>query len=62
KVFSISGDIAIVGVLEAPLGTTLRELLEMAGGVTGGRFKAAQDRRRQRRMHSREPPGHAGGL
>ncbi len=42
KVFSISGDIATVGVLEVPLGTTLRELVEMAGGVTGGKFKAAQ--------------------
>jgi len=42
KVFSISGDVATVGVLEVPLGTTLRELLEMAGGVTGGKFKAAQ--------------------
>jgi NADH:ubiquinone oxidoreductase subunit F (NADH-binding) len=42
KVFSISGDIARVGVVEVPLGTTLRELLDIAGGVTGGEFKAAQ--------------------
>jgi bidirectional [NiFe] hydrogenase diaphorase subunit len=42
KVFSISGDIARVGVIEVPLGTSLRELLELAGGVTGGGFKAAQ--------------------
>ena len=42
KVFSISGDIARVGVLEVPLGTTLRKILELAGGVTGGNFKAAQ--------------------
>lgn len=42
KVFSISGDVARVGVVEVPLGTTVRELLSLAGGVTGGRFKAAQ--------------------
>jgi bidirectional [NiFe] hydrogenase diaphorase subunit len=42
KVFSLSGDIARVGVVEVPLGTTMRELLELAGGVTGGAFKAAQ--------------------
>lgn len=42
KVFSISGDVARVGVVEVPLGTTMRELLALAGGVTGGSFKAAQ--------------------
>lgn len=42
KVFSISGDIARVGVVEVPLGTTLRQLMELAGGVIGGGFKAAQ--------------------
>jgi len=42
KVFSISGDVARVGVVEVPLGTTVRELLTLAGGVAGGRFKAAQ--------------------
>ncbi|QEM69211.1 NADH-quinone oxidoreductase subunit L [Geobacter sp. FeAm09] len=42
KVFSISGDVATEGVLEVPLGTPLRELLAMAGGMSGGDFKAAQ--------------------
>jgi bidirectional [NiFe] hydrogenase diaphorase subunit len=42
KVFSISGDVARVGIVEVPLGTTLRELLDLTGGVTGGSFKAAQ--------------------
>jgi bidirectional [NiFe] hydrogenase diaphorase subunit len=42
KVFSISGDVARVGVIEVPLGATLREILELAGGVTGGSLKAAQ--------------------
>jgi bidirectional [NiFe] hydrogenase diaphorase subunit len=42
KVFSLSGDVARSGVVEVPLGTTVRELLALAGGVTGGLFKAAQ--------------------
>ena len=42
KVFSISGDVARTGVVEVPLGTSVRELLALAGGVTGGGFKAAQ--------------------
>lgn len=42
KVFSISGDVARTGVVEVPLGTTMREMLALAGGVTGGNFKAAQ--------------------
>ena len=42
KVFSISGDVDTVGVLEVALGIPLRHLVEMAGGVTGGTFKAAQ--------------------
>jgi len=42
KVFSISGDVARTGVVEVPLGTTVRELLELAGGIRGGAFKAAQ--------------------
>ena len=42
KVFSISGDVASTGVVEVPLGTTLREILALSGGVSGGEFKAAQ--------------------
>ena len=42
KIFSLSGDIARCGVVEVPLGTTLRHLLDAVGGVTGGNFKAAQ--------------------
>jgi len=41
RLVSISGDIAKPGVYEAPLGQTLRELIELAGGMAGGRaFKA----------------------
>ncbi|OGT96639.1 MAG: NADH dehydrogenase [Geobacteraceae bacterium GWB2_52_12] len=42
KVFSISGDVATIGVLEVPLGTPLKKIVQMAGGVVGGNFKAAQ--------------------
>ena len=35
KVFCLSGDILVPGVYEMPLGTTLGELIERAGGVQG---------------------------
>ncbi len=35
KLFCLSGHIARPGVYEVPFGTTLRELLELAGGVAG---------------------------
>lgn len=37
KLFCVSGDVEQTGVYEVPFGVTLRELLEMAGGVMGGR-------------------------
>jgi NADH-quinone oxidoreductase subunit F len=37
KLFCVSGDVEKTGVYEVPFGVTLRELLEMAGGVKGGR-------------------------
>ncbi|MBI4761573.1 MAG: NAD(P)H-dependent oxidoreductase subunit E [Chloroflexota bacterium] len=37
KLFCVSGDVAQTGVYEVPFGVTLRELLEMAGGVQGGK-------------------------
>jgi NADH-quinone oxidoreductase subunit F len=37
KLFCVSGDVERTGVYEIPFGVTLRELLEMAGGVKGGR-------------------------
>ena len=35
KLFCVSGDVAQPGVYEVPFGVTLRELLELAGGVAG---------------------------
>jgi NADH-quinone oxidoreductase subunit F len=37
KLFCVSGDMERPGVYEVPFGTTLRELLGLAGGVTRGR-------------------------
>jgi NADH-quinone oxidoreductase subunit F len=37
KLFCVSGDVDKPGLYEVPFGVTLRELLEMAGGVAGGK-------------------------
>jgi len=37
KLFSVSGDVELPGNYEVPLGTPFSELLELAGGVRGGR-------------------------
>jgi len=37
KLFCISGDVVKTGVYEVPFGVTLREVLEMAGGVADGK-------------------------
>jgi bidirectional [NiFe] hydrogenase diaphorase subunit len=44
KVFALAGDITNTGLIEVPMGTTLREIVEdIGGGVPDGRsFKAAQ--------------------
>jgi NADP-reducing hydrogenase subunit HndC len=44
KVFAIAGDVKHTGLIEVPMGTTLRKIIfEIAGGITGDReFKAVQ--------------------
>ncbi|MFT4192882.1 MAG: NADH-ubiquinone oxidoreductase-F iron-sulfur binding region domain-containing protein, partial [Comamonas sp.] len=37
KIFSVSGDVELPGNYEIPLGTPFAKLLELAGGVKGGR-------------------------
>jgi NADH-quinone oxidoreductase subunit F len=37
KLFCVSGNVAKPGAYEVPFGTTLRQLLDLAGGVPGGR-------------------------
>jgi len=36
-IFSVSGHVATPGQFEAPLGITMRQLIELAGGMRGGR-------------------------
>jgi NADH-quinone oxidoreductase subunit F len=40
KIFSVSGDVQRPGNYEVPLGTPFARLLELAGGMRGGRIKA----------------------
>jgi bidirectional [NiFe] hydrogenase diaphorase subunit len=43
KVFALAGKIANTGLVEVPMGTTLRTILfDIGGGIPGGKFKAAQ--------------------
>ena len=44
KVFALGGNVVNVGLVEVPMGTTLREIVfDIGGGIPGGReFKAAQ--------------------
>ena len=36
KIFCVSGNVAVPGVYEVPFGVTLRELIDLAGGVSAG--------------------------
>jgi bidirectional [NiFe] hydrogenase diaphorase subunit len=43
KIFSLTGKVANAGLVEVPMGTTLRQVVEeMGGGVPGGKVKAVQ--------------------
>jgi bidirectional [NiFe] hydrogenase diaphorase subunit len=43
KVFALAGKIANTGLIEVPMGMTLREILfDIGGGIPGTKFKAAQ--------------------
>jgi len=43
KVFALAGKIANTGLIEVPMGATLREILfDIGGGIPGRKFKAAQ--------------------
>ncbi|HZP56426.1 MAG TPA: NADH-ubiquinone oxidoreductase-F iron-sulfur binding region domain-containing protein [Dehalococcoidia bacterium] len=43
KMFTVSGAVAQTGCMEVPFGTKVRDVLEAAGGIAGGRpFKALQ--------------------
>lgn len=43
KAFALTGNVMNTGLIEVPMGTTLREVIfEVGGGVKGGEFKAVQ--------------------
>ena len=61
KVFALGGKINNTGLVEIPMGTTLREIIEEIGGGIphGKKFKAAQsDGRTVGRMYSGKPYGY----
>lgn len=53
KVFALGGKIHNTGLVEVPMGTTLREIVEEIGGgiPNGKKFKAAQTGRSVRRLY-----------
>lgn len=53
KVFAVGGKINNTGLVEVPMGTTLREIVEEIGGgiPNGKKFKAAQTGGPSRRMY-----------
>ena len=55
KVFALGGNVNNVGLVEVPMGTTLREIVfDIGGGIPNGReFKAAQTGRTIRWMYSK---------
>ena len=62
KVFALGGKIINTGLVEVPMGTTVREIVyDIGGGHTRAakRFKAAQIGRSFGRLHSRGAPGHS---
>ena len=55
KVFALGGNVVNVGLVEVPMGTTLREIVyEIGGGIPNNRdFKAAQTGGPSRRLYSK---------
>jgi NADH:ubiquinone oxidoreductase subunit F (NADH-binding) len=63
KVFSVTGKVKDTGLVEVPLGTPLRTIMEtIAGGVPQGTIKAVQTGRTVQRLHFRGASGHPGRL
>ena len=63
KFFAVSGDVEQPGVYCVPMGTTVGELIELAGGVRGGRpLAAVQPGRRLVGLPRRRAPRHAARL
>ena len=61
KTFALAGKVNNTGLIEIPLGTSLREVIdEIGGGILGGKtVQAGADRRPIRRLHPGRAPRHA---
>ena len=61
KVFALGGNVVNVGLVEVPMGTTLREIVyDIGGGIPNGReFKAAQTGGPSRRLYSKRTFGYS---
>ena len=57
KVFALGGKITNTGLVEIPMGTTLREVIEEIGGgiPNGKKVQGCADRRPVRRLYPRKP-------
>ena len=64
KVFALAGKVNNTGLIEVPMGITLREIIfDIGGGIPEGRqVQGRADGRALRRLHPGAVPGHAGGL
>ena len=64
KVFALAGKIVNTGLIEVPMGTTLREIVfDIGGGIPDGKqIQGGADRRTFRRLHPRAVSGYAGRL
>ncbi len=64
KVFALAGNVRNTGLVEVPMGITLREIVyDIGGGIrTGLPFKAVQSGRPVGRLRAGSRGGHAGGL
>ena len=64
KVFALAGKVDNTGLIEVPMGTTLREIIfDIGGGIPDGkRVQGRPDRRSVRRLPARAVPRHAGRL
>ena len=64
KVFALAGKVSNTGLVEVPMGTTLREVVyDIGGGVPGGKtVQGGPDRRPGRRLPARVVARHAGRL
>ncbi len=63
KVFALAGKINNTGLVEVPMGTSLRQIIyEVGGGIPGEEVQGGADGRAVRRLHPRGVPGRSHGV